>query len=58
MRLLIIEDEKKTASFLHLGLSESGSVVDTSGDGDKGLLLALDIDYYLIILEGRAPRFG
>jgi hypothetical protein len=30
-------------------------VVAISGDGDKGLLLALDIDYDLIILEGRAP---
>jgi two-component system copper resistance phosphate regulon response regulator CusR len=56
MRILIIEDEKKTASFLHKGLSESGYVVDTSGDGDEGLLLALDIDYDLIILDVMLPE--
>jgi two-component system copper resistance phosphate regulon response regulator CusR len=56
MRILIIEDEKKTASFLHKGLSESGYVVDTSGDGDEGLLLALDINYDLIILDVMLPE--
>ena len=56
MRILIIEDEKKTASFLHKGLSESGYVVDTSGDGDEGLLLALDIDYDLIIMDVMLPE--
>ncbi|MEP6878002.1 MAG: heavy metal response regulator transcription factor [Nitrosospira sp.] len=56
MRILIIEDEKKTASFLQKGLSESGYVVDTSGDGDEGLLLALDINYDLIILDVMLPE--
>jgi two-component system, OmpR family, copper resistance phosphate regulon response regulator CusR len=55
MRILIIEDEKKTASFLRKGLSESGYVVDTSGDGNEGLLLALDINYDLIILDVMLP---
>lgn len=55
MRILIIEDEKKTASFLQKGLSEAGYVVDTSGDGDEGLLLALDITYDLVILDVKLP---
>ena len=56
MHILIIEDEKKTASFLKKGLSEAGYVVDTSEDGDEGLLLALDIDYDLIILDVMLPE--
>jgi len=55
MHILIIEDEEKTASFLRKGLTESGYVVDTSGNGDEGLLLALDIDYDLIILDVMLP---
>ena len=55
MHVLIIEDENKTASFLHKGLSESGYVVDTCRDGEEGLLLALGIDYDLIILDIMLP---
>ncbi|GAB1720504.1 MAG: DNA-binding response regulator [Nitrosospira sp.] len=55
MHILIIEDEEKTASFVRKGLTESGYVVDTSGNGDEGLLLALDIDYDLIILDVMLP---
>ncbi len=56
MRILIIEDEKKTVSFLKKGLSEVGYVVDTSEEGDEGLLLALEIDYDLIILDVMLPE--
>ncbi|HVW63728.1 MAG TPA: heavy metal response regulator transcription factor [Nitrosospira sp.] len=55
MHILIIEDEEKTVSFLRKGLTESGYVVDTSGNGDEGLLLALDIDYDLVILDVMLP---
>ncbi len=55
MHILIIEDEKKTSSFLRKGLTESGYVVDTEENGDKGLLLALDINYDLIILDVMLP---
>lgn len=51
MRILIIEDERKTAAFLNKGLSESGFVVDTEENGEQGLLLALSKDYDLIILD-------
>ena len=54
MHILIIEDEKKTASFLQKGLTESGYVVDL-GDGDEVMLLALDINYDLIILDVMLP---
>jgi two-component system, OmpR family, copper resistance phosphate regulon response regulator CusR len=55
MHILIIEDEKKTSSFLRKGLTESGYVVDTEENGDEGLLLALDINYDLIILDVMLP---
>jgi two-component system copper resistance phosphate regulon response regulator CusR len=56
MHILVLEDEKKTASFLKKGLTEAGYVVDVSGDGDEGLLLALDINYDLIILDVMLPE--
>ena len=55
MHILIIEDEKKTSSFLRKGLAESGYIVDTTENGDEGLLLALDINYDLIILDVMLP---
>ena len=42
MRILVIEDEAKTAQFLKKGLSESGFGVEVSGDGLDGLHLALE----------------
>lgn len=55
MRILILEDEKKTAAFLAKGLSESGFIVDAEEDGQQGLLLALSQDYDLIILDVMLP---
>ncbi len=55
MRILIIEDERKTAAFLNKGLSESGFVVDTEENGEQGLLLALSKGYDLIILDVMLP---
>ena len=55
MRILIIEDEKKTAAFLNKGLSESGFIVDTEENGEQGLLLTLGKDYDLIILDVMLP---
>ncbi len=39
MRILIVEDEKKTAAYLHKGLTEQGFIVDVGIDGEEGLLL-------------------
>lgn len=55
MRILIVEDEKKTAAYLQKGLSEQGFVVDISHDGEDGLLLATTVDYDLIILDVMVP---
>ncbi|QWF72380.1 heavy metal response regulator transcription factor [Methylomonas paludis] len=55
MRILIIEDEKKTAAYLHKGLTEQGFIVDIGADGETGLLLADSIAYDLIILDVMIP---
>jgi two-component system copper resistance phosphate regulon response regulator CusR len=55
MRILIVEDEKKTAAYLQKGLGEQGFVVDISHDGEDGLLLATTVEYNLIILDVMVP---
>ena len=55
MRVLIIEDEEKTADYLHRGLSEQGFTVDLARDGIDGLHLALESDYAVIVLDVMLP---
>ena len=55
MKILIIEDEFKTAKFLKKGLSEAGYVIDTAGDGVEGLHLAQEVDFDLVILDVMLP---
>src|ERR1700685_4672746 len=55
MRILVIEDEAKTAKFLKKGLGEAGFVVDVAGDGLDGLHLALELEFDLVILDVMLP---
>lgn len=55
MRILIIEDEEKTADYLHRGLSEQGYTVDLAHDGVTGLHLALELEYAVIVLDVMLP---
>jgi len=56
MRLLVVEDEKKVASFIKQGLGEEGYAVDVALDGEKGLETALDRVHDLIILDISLPK--
>lgn len=56
MRILIVEDENKTAAYLNKGLSESGFVVDIANNGEDGLYLATHHRYDLIILDVMLPK--
>lgn len=56
MRILLIEDEKKTVAFLAKGLREGGFVVDSARDGDTGLELALATRYDLLIVDVMLPK--
>ena len=55
MRILIIEDEKKTAGFLKKGLKENGFVVDVAYTAKDGLIRVLDTEYDLVILDVMLP---
>ena len=56
MRILVVEDEKKVASFIKKGLEEEGYAVDVAADGEEGLGLALTRVHDLIILDIRLPK--
>lgn len=56
MRILIVEDEKKTAAFLCQGLSESGFLAEVAHDGEEGLQRALSRPYELLIVDAMLPR--
>ncbi len=55
MKILVIEDEKKLASYLQKGLNSEGFVVDVAHSGVDGLHLATEGHYELIILDGMLP---
>lgn len=55
MRILVVEDERKSADYLHKGLTECGYVVDLARQGDDGLHLALTEHYDLVILDILLP---
>lgn len=56
MRILVIEDERKTAAYLASGLSEEGHVVDIATRGDEGLHMARTCQFDLVILDVMLPR--
>ncbi len=58
MKILVIEDEVKTAKFLKKGLSEAGYVVDVADDGLEGLHLAQEVDFDLVVLDVMLPVLG
>ncbi len=55
MKLLVVEDEPKTAAYLRKGLSEAGFGVDVAADGEEGFAGAITGDYDLIILDVMLP---
>lgn len=55
MKILIVEDELKTADYLHKGLTEQGCAVDLAHNGVDGQHLALEHDYDVIILDTMLP---
>jgi len=55
MRILVVEDEQKLASFIKKGLEAERYAVDTAEHGENGLELALIHDYDLLILDLMLP---
>ncbi|MEO8231023.1 MAG: response regulator transcription factor [Ignavibacteriota bacterium] len=55
MRILVVEDEKKVASFIKKGLEEDYYSVDVAADGKEGSKLAFSDEYDLIIMDIMLP---
>jgi len=56
MRILIVEDEPKVASFIRRALEEESCAVDVCHDGIQGRDLACEVNYDLIILDLMLPN--
>src|SRR6266705_2925594 len=56
MRILVIEDEKKTAAFLAKGLREAGFAVDVAPDGETGLEQARATTFDLLMVDIMLPH--
>jgi DNA-binding response OmpR family regulator len=55
MKVLIVEDEKKIASFIRKGLEAQGFVVEVSQHGDEGYSLATSRPYDAVVLDIKCP---
>jgi DNA-binding response OmpR family regulator len=55
MRVLVVEDEKKTASFVKKALQAEGFAVDASHNGDEGFALAQATPYDVVVLDIMLP---
>jgi DNA-binding response OmpR family regulator len=55
MRVLVVEDDRKVASFIQKGLEEEGYAVDVLNDGDEAGVQAQMIDYDCVVLDLMLP---
>jgi len=58
MRVLVIEDDKKIASFIVKGLKQAGFAVDHAEDGEEGLSLALHESYDAAVVDIMLPKLN
>ena len=56
MRILIIEDDPDTASYIKRGVEEAGHVADHAGNGKDGLLLATTEQYDVLVVDRMLPE--
>src|SRR5580765_5441523 len=56
MRILVVEDDKKIASFVVNGLKQSGFAVDHSADGEDGLFRAQTVSYDAAVVDLMLPQ--
>lgn len=55
MKLLLIEDEEKTSTYISRALKEMGFYVDIADNGIDGAFLATEVDYDVIVLDVMLP---
>ena len=58
MRLLLVEDERKVASFIARSLRENSYTVDVAETGEKALGLVTRLNYDLVLLDVRLPKLS
>ncbi|HET7789786.1 MAG TPA: response regulator transcription factor [Gemmatimonadales bacterium] len=56
MKVLVVEDDRKVASFIEQGLREEGYAVDIAPDGDEATMLAHVYEYDLLVLDVMLPK--
>jgi len=56
MRILVVEDDKKIASFVIKGLKQSGFAVDHAANGEDGLILATTTPYDAAVVDIMLPK--
>jgi len=56
MRVLVVEDDSKIASFVVNGLKQNGFAVDHAPDGEEGLELAQAVSYDAAVLDIMLPK--
>lgn len=55
MRILVIEDDSETGSYITRGLREAGHIVEWCNDGKDGVFLATDGEFDLVIVDRMLP---
>ncbi|GAA4466558.1 response regulator transcription factor [Nibrella saemangeumensis] len=58
MKILVVEDEPKLASFVKRGLEEQSCEVDVAYDGQIGQTMALSNSYDVIVLDVNLPKMN
>jgi two-component system, OmpR family, response regulator len=56
MRILVVEDDRKIASFVVNGLKQSGFAVDHCADGEEGLILARTTPFDAAVVDVMLPK--
>jgi two-component system copper resistance phosphate regulon response regulator CusR len=56
LKILVVEDETKTAGFLKKGLREAGFVVDVASNGEEAIHLARELSFDLMVLDVMIPK--
>lgn len=56
MRILVVEDDEKIASFIVNGLKQNGFAVDKAFDGEEALALCGSINYDALVLDIMLPK--
>ena len=56
MRILVVEDDEKIASFVVKGMKQNGYAVDHRSDGEQGLALAQTVTYDAAVIDLMLPK--